>query len=151
MHLNKTPTIGIPEQWPALWWLEVMAPCCILCLSIVNTSLYLPMNIHWFSQSTNNRRTRRGLYVAMLVEINYNHVKPNFTLKELYYIVKCPPAQCSTIILLSRPDSTLLKDVIARIFISITARDWCDAPQSCGHKLRGLWGNFLYHIIGVLL
>ena len=147
MHLNKTPTIGIPEQWPALWWLEVMAPCCILCLSIVHTSLYLPMNIQWFSQSPNNRRTRRGLCVAMLVEISHNHGKPNFTLKELFYIRCCqvassPVSVCSTIVLLSGPDSTLLKDVIARIFISITARTDATLRRAADTNLGDYGGTF---------
>ena len=145
MHLNKTPTIGIPEQWPALWWLEVMAPCCILCLSIVHTSLYLPMNIQWFSQSPNNRRTRRGLHVAMLVEISHNHGKPNFTLKELFYIRSCQVASspvCSTIILLSGPDSTLLKDVIARIFISITARTHATLRRAADTNFGDYGGTF---------
>ena len=144
MHLNKTPTIGIPEQWPALWWLEVMAPCCILCLSIVHTSLYLPMNIQWFSQSPNNRRTRRGLCVAMLVEINHNrisHLRNSFTFRSCQ-VASSPVSVCSTIVLLSGPDSTLLKDVIARIFISITARTDATLRRAADTNFGDYGGTF---------
>ena len=110
------------------------------------------MNIQWFSQSRNNRHTRRGLYVAMLVEINHNHGKPKFTLKELFYIRSCQVASspvCSTIILLSWPDSTLLKDVIARIFISITARTDATLRRAADTNFGDYGGTFC--IIYVLL
>ena len=66
-------------------------------------------------------------------------------LKELVYIRCCQVASspvCSTIILLSGPDSTLLKDVIARIFIYITARTDATLRRAADTNFGDYGGTF---------